>query len=336
VELLTAKGLTFNYIDPLYRLLRKEGWDNNNALTRVELLHEKKVPFQEVEPIYTLLRKEGWDNNNSLNRVETIHAKGIPFSYIDPIYALLRKEGWDNNNALIRVELLHAKGVPLSLLEPAYQFLRKEGWSNNNALTQVENISEKGIPQVYLLTMFKYFRTQNHGPDNALKLVIEYFVSTNNRVYPQPVETMTDIPKLYNFFKSSGHNNPVSIDLAELSHAKGLQYNYVRAMHPFFKNDCGFDPLVSLDQVKNFFDISLSSGPIPTFDQLVADVPKFFNFFRNNCGLDTNISLDRLRRMIRGVGKVDFNAFQNMYNGCKGRGMDNNASLDQAFNTVAL
>lgn len=92
----------------------------------------------------------------------------------------------------------------------------------------------------------------------------------------------------------------------------------------------------ALDLVVKFYEMTEADGWLPSYDELIKDVPNFFKFFYSppvNKNVDQALQL--CERVVKGVGRVNLEAFKNAYNASyKTKNVDQ--SLADAFSAVGL
>eukprot|EP01125_Pyxidicula_operculata_P016321 TRINITY_DN55_c0_g1_i1.p1 TRINITY_DN55_c0_g1~~TRINITY_DN55_c0_g1_i1.p1 ORF type:complete len:189 (-),score=40.84 TRINITY_DN55_c0_g1_i1:67-633(-) len=101
--------------------------------------------------------------------------------------------------------------------------------------------------------------------------------------------------------------------------------------HPVSKNVTD-----SLNLIVRFYEMTESDGWLPSYDELIQDVPKFFTFF-NTHPVSKNVSdsIALCERVVKGVGRVNLDSFKKAYLEAN-RNKNVSESLEIAFKAVGL
>ena len=163
-------------------------------------------------------------------------------------------------------------------------------------------------------TFFKFFNTSpiNKSADNAISLT-EKFASMRY-LPPNYVQT------LFKLFNSSPINKSADASLTLIeqyaTHRLGpVPIFFVETLFKFFNTSpINKSADASLLLVMKFFEMTEVNGWLPTYDELIKDVPAFFKFFNGSpCNKNSDVALGLCERVVKGVGRVNLANFQKTF-----------------------
>eukprot|EP01125_Pyxidicula_operculata_P019780 TRINITY_DN71_c0_g1_i1.p1 TRINITY_DN71_c0_g1~~TRINITY_DN71_c0_g1_i1.p1 ORF type:complete len:207 (-),score=45.17 TRINITY_DN71_c0_g1_i1:61-648(-) len=106
-------------------------------------------------------------------------------------------------------------------------------------------------------------------------------------------------------------------------------------LYKFFTSRPGPDkyPDQALALIVKFYEMTESNGWLPSFDELISDVPTFYKFFTSRPGPDKypDQALALCERIVKGVGRVNFSSFKKSYDDAVASGKYPDAALGVAF-----
>lgn len=173
----------------------------------------------------------------------------------------------------------------------------------NKNQAQAEALADKyngKIPLSYFQSAFKFFYSSpvNKNADQAIALVEKWGMHRYGAI---PLASFTEV--LFKFFYSS----PVNKNADQ-----------------------------AVDLVLKFYEMTEVDGWLPTYDELIKDVPNFFKFFYSSpVNKNAEQALQLCERIVKGVGRVNLEAFKSAFNAAY-KTKNSDLALADAFKAVGL
>ncbi|KAL0482530.1 hypothetical protein AKO1_014398 [Acrasis kona] len=219
-----------------------------------------------------------------------------------------------------------------------YDFFNKapvnKSSAESNAL--VEKFHSK--LQIPLSTLKQYFEFFYKAPVNkTVSESLDLIEKFHSRL---PVAYVKDA---FDFFYKSPVNktSSESIDLVYKwgTHPYGsVPIFFMKVMFDFFyKAPVNKNASEALSLVYKYYETTEVDGWLPSYDKLVYDIPKFFDYFYKTINCNSSESLVNCERIMKGVGKVDFDTFSKAYDHAyRKQNQNRQQSMAAAFSAVGL